>query len=112
MRKRAGALSKVPEADVLVTNPHHIAVALLYKKGEMRAPQVVAKGAGDLAARMRVLARRHRVPIVENRRLARTLFVKCRLDAGVPESAFAETARILAWVYALRDLRAAKTVPA
>jgi flagellar biosynthetic protein FlhB len=108
MRKRAGALSKVPEADVLVTNPQHIAVALLYRKDEMRAPQVIAKGAGDLAAKMRELARRHRVPIVENRRLARALFVKCRLDAAVPDSAFAETARILAWVYALRELQGSR----
>ena len=106
MRKRAGALRKVPDADVLVTNPRRIAVALVYRQGEMQAPQVVAKGAGDLAAKMRELARRHGVPIVENRRLARTLFVKCRLDDAVPAAAFAETARVLAWVYAMRELRA------
>lgn len=108
MRKRVGAARKVPEADVLVTNPRRIAVALLYRKSDMPAPQVIAKGAGDLAAKMREFARRHRVPIVENRRLARTLFVKCRLDDAVPASAFAETARVLAWVYAMRELRAGR----
>ena len=102
MRKRSGALRKVGEADVLVTNPRRLAVALRYRREEAAAPRVIAKGAGELAARMRELARRHRVPIVENRPLARTLFVKCRLDQAIPAGAFPQTARILAWVYALR----------
>jgi flagellar biosynthetic protein FlhB len=105
MRKRAKALRKVPEADVLITNPTHLAVALRYRTREMTAPQVLAKGAGELAGRMKLLARRHRVPIVENRALARALFLGAELDAPIPQAAFAEVARLLAWVYALREMR-------
>jgi flagellar biosynthetic protein FlhB len=106
MRKRAKALRRVPEADVLITNPSHLAVALRYRREEMTAPQVLAKGAGDIAERMKRLARRHSVPIVENRPLARLLFLKGVLDAPIPQAAYAETARVLAWVYALRELKA------
>jgi flagellar biosynthetic protein FlhB len=106
MRKRAGALKRVPEADVLITNPQHLAVALLYRREEMRAPMIIAKGAGELAQRMKRLARRHSVPLVENKPLARALFLRGALDGAVPEPTYPQVARVLAWVYALRDLRA------
>jgi len=112
MRKRGQALRRVPEADVLITNPRRIAVALLYRRAEMAAPQVIAKGAGELAARMRHLAHRHRVPMFENRKLARTLFLKAQLEGPVPAATFAEVARVLAWVFALRELRAGRERPA
>lgn len=112
MRKRAKSLRRVPEADVLITNPRRLAVALAYRAGEMAAPQVLAKGAGELAARMRLMARRHAVPVVENRRLARRLFLESQIDGPIPQAAFAEAARVLAWVYALRGLRQAQERPA
>jgi len=106
MLKRSRALRKVPSADVVVTNPTRIAVAICYRHGEMAAPLVVAKGAGDLAARMREIARRHGIPIVENRTLARALFRKVDYDNPVPEELYPHVARILVWVYAMRKARA------
>jgi flagellar biosynthesis protein FlhB len=101
--KRAGSLSKVPEADVLITNPTHLAVALKYERGTMIAPQVIAKGAGELAARMKLIAREHRVPVVENKSLARKLFRKVALEQGIPEALYPAVAKILVWVFALRE---------
>jgi flagellar biosynthetic protein FlhB len=108
MRKRAKALRRAPEADVLITNPSHLAVALRYRREEMSAPQVLAKGAGELAARMKHIARRRGVPVLENRPLARELFLHAELDAPIPAAAYAETAKVLAWVYTIRELKGAK----
>ena len=105
MRKRSRALKRVSDADVLITNPRHLAVALLYRREEMGAPQVIAKGAGELAQRMATLARRHGVTVVENRGLARALFLRAELDEPIPPATYPEAARVLAWVYALRELR-------
>jgi flagellar biosynthesis protein FlhB len=105
MLKRGKALTRVKDADVLITNPSHLAVALMYRKGEMSAPRVVAKGAGDLAAAMRALARKSGVPIVENRPLARRLFRSAGLEQPIPEDAYQEVARVLAWIYAARTAR-------
>jgi flagellar biosynthetic protein FlhB len=102
MRKRALSLRKVAKADVLVTNPTRLAVALQYEHGAMAAPQVVAKGAGRLAAAMRRIASRHGVPIVENRRVARALFREVPVDGAVPAAHFAAVARIVVWVLAMR----------
>ncbi len=101
--KRSKALGRVPDADVLITNPNHLAVALLYKRGEMTAPHVIAKGAGDLALKMKMVARNHAVPVVENKPLARSLFKKADLDNAIPEALFPVVARLLAWVYAARN---------
>lgn len=100
--KRSKSVKKVGSADVLVTNPTHVAVALSYRHGEMPAPQVLTKGAGDLARRMRLEAQRCCVPIVQNPPLARALFFEVDQDQYVPEHHFAQVARILRWVYAAR----------
>jgi len=105
MRKRSQALKRVPEADVLITNPTHVAVALRYRREELPAPQLIAKGAGELAARMKRLARRHGVPVVEDKPLARRLFLRGALDAPIGPAEYPRVAKILAWVYALRELR-------
>lgn len=97
--KRGKALRRVPEADVLITNPTHLAVALLYKRGEMRAPELIAKGSGDLAQNMKVLARQHRIPLVKDKDLARRLYRQVEVEAAIPESLYAPVARLLAWVY-------------
>lgn len=103
--KRAASLGRVKDADVLITNPVHLAVAIRYARAEQDAPVVVAKGAGFLAARMRAVARRHRVPVMENRRLARALFHRVALDRAVPAEHYVAIARILLWAYALRRRR-------
>lgn len=102
-RQRSKALGRVPDADVLITNPNHLAVALLYKRGEMTAPHVIAKGAGELALKMKTVARKHAVPVVENKPLARKLFKKTDMDSAIPEALFPAVARLLAWVYAARN---------
>jgi flagellar biosynthetic protein FlhB len=105
--KRAGALKRVPDADVLITNPVHLAVALRYERDCMNAPQVTAKGAGRLAGAMRALARKHRVPVVENPELARELFKRVELEQPIPEDAYPAVAQILMWVYRQREGQAA-----
>jgi len=95
-------LKEVPEADVIVTNPTHFAVALRYRPGKDKAPVVTAKGADELAATIRSLARRHGIPIIENRPLARALYKTVKVGKAVPESLFTAVARVLAQVYAAR----------
>lgn len=103
--KRSAGLQRVKDADVLITNPVHLAVAIKYERDQVDAPLLIAKGSGEMAAHMKVIARRHNVPIVENRKLARALFHRVKFDAPVPERHFADVAKILVWVYSLRDAR-------
>jgi flagellar biosynthetic protein FlhB len=105
MLKRSKALRKLPSADVLITNPTHLAVALSYEHGKASAPQVVAKGAGDVARKMREVASRHHIPIVQNRVLARALFREVDYDGFVPEKWYPQIAKIMVWVYAMRESR-------
>ncbi|MDB5856575.1 MAG: type secretion exporter [Ramlibacter sp.] len=107
MLKRSRALHNTRTADVVVTNPTHYAVALRYAHGQMPAPQLVAKGAGQLAAAMREIAWRHRIPIVQNPPLARQLFRDMAIDEHVPSAFHADVARIIVWVFALREQRRA-----
>jgi flagellar biosynthesis protein FlhB len=100
--KRARQLAKVRSADVLLTNPTHYAVALEYRHGEMPAPMITARGAGELAQRMRDQARRHGVPVVQHIPLTRALFALDETQLLVPEEHFGQVARILRWVYAAR----------
>ena len=98
-RKRM--MAEVPKADVVVTNPTHISVALAYRRGEMDAPRVVAKGADHLAMRIREIAQEHDVPLVENVPVARAL-LKLEIGATIPEELFKAVAEILAYVYNLK----------
>ena len=106
--KRSKGLTQVPEADVLITNPVHYAVAVKYRHGEMLAPQVVAKGAGNLARKMREVAARHNVVVVQNPPLARALFRQVETEQYVPETLYPQVAKILVWVYAMRRNKAAE----
>lgn len=99
---RRRMMQKVPKADVIITNPTHFAVALLYDAKTMLAPQVVAKGIDETAQRIREVARQHDVPIVENKPLARALYQTVELDEFVPGSLFQAVAEVLAYVYRLR----------
>jgi flagellar biosynthesis protein FlhB len=92
-------LSAVAQADVVLVNPTHLAVALKYQPGR-GAPKVVAKGAGAIAARIRQRAHEHRVPVVQDKPLARTLYRICELDEEIPAELYVAVARILAFVMA------------
>jgi flagellar biosynthesis protein FlhB len=100
--KRTRQLAKVKSADVLLTNPTHYAVALEYRYGEMPAPMITARGAGEMARRMREEAQRRMVPVVEHPPLARALFATKDAESFVPEEYFEQVARVLRWVYAAR----------
>ena len=99
-RARQRMMQAVPKATVVLTNPTHYAVALSYTQGSKQAPRVVAKGADDVAARIRDLAREHRVPVVPNPPLARTLF-QVPLDQEVPREQFQAVAAVIAYVWRL-----------
>jgi flagellar biosynthetic protein FlhB len=103
--KRTKGVARVAEADVLITNPVHYAIAVKYKHGEMSAPLVIAKGAGTLAAKLREAAYRNEVMVVQNPPLARALFKAVDSDEYVPEGLYPEVAKILVWVYAMRAAR-------
>ena len=103
--KRSLALRRTRDADVVVTNPTHLAVALRYVHGRMESPRIVAKGAGLLAAAMRRIAARHSIPVVPNPTLARALYHGSPIDSGIPQELYAPVARILVWVFAMRDAR-------
>jgi flagellar biosynthetic protein FlhB len=98
--KRTGALRRVPEADVLITNPTHLAVALKYERGRSPAPRCIAKGAGETALRMRTMAARAGVIVLERRQLARELFDEVDVDGLVPESLYEPVARLYAEIAA------------
>ena len=95
-------MQEVPKADVVVTNPVHLAVALCYESAEMSAPRVLAKGAGGTAERIKILAREHHIPIVENRELARSLYKMVEIGNEVPSTLYQAVAEVLAYVYQLR----------
>ncbi len=92
----------VPKADVVITNPTELAVAISYEPETMAAPVVVAKGAGVIAKRIRTLALEHGVPIVENKPLARALFSEVEIDQPVPTDKYSAVAEVLAYVYLLK----------
>lgn len=96
-------MQNVPEADVVITNPTHFAVALSYKENEGEAPKVVAKGKDLVAQKIKEIARENGVEIVENRELAQTLFRYCEIGEMIPVSMYQAVAEILAHVYRLKN---------
>ncbi len=100
------AAQKTEEADVVITNPTHFAVALRYKHAQMGAPKVMAKGVDYVALRIRKQARHANIPIVENRGLARALYYSVEMDQEIPEKLFRPVAEILAFIYKLNKERA------
>lgn len=94
--------ASVPKADVIVTNPTELAVAIQYDPQEMAAPVVVAKGAGVLAARIRKLGLENNVPIVERKPLAQLLYKNVKIGRPVPTDSYAAVAEVLAYVYQLK----------
>lgn len=96
---KAKALAEVPNADVIVTNPTHIAIALRYDRKTMRAPKIVAKGIRLNALKIREIAQQYQVPIMENKPLARMLFKHGKVGGEIPAQLYAAVAEVLAWVY-------------
>lgn len=100
---RSRMMSDVPKADVVVTNPTEIAIAIQYDQKTMIAPLVVAKGEGFVAQKIRDLAREHKIPIVENKPLARALLAQVEIGEGIPEDLYRAVAEVLAFVYRLKN---------
>ena len=101
-------INAVPEADVVVTNPIHLAIVIRYQPGQDSAPIVTAKGSESVAAYIRSLAREHCVPIVENKPLARLMWRKVKVGNAIPTSLFEAVANILAKVFRARAERDAR----
>lgn len=98
-------MAMVPSADVVITNPTHLALALKFDAATMAAPQVVAKGADLIAAKIREVAEAHGVPLVENKPLARSLFKLTEVGDAIPVELYRAVAEVLAYVYRLRGRR-------
>ncbi|MBY0010085.1 flagellar biosynthesis protein FlhB [Paenibacillus typhae] len=98
-------MQEVPNADVIITNPTHFAVALKYDGTTMEAPQIVAKGQDYVALRIRELAKEHGVTTMENKPLARALFQRAEIGDVVPQDLFQAVAEVLAYVYKLKGKR-------
>lgn len=94
-------MSEIPKADVVITNPTHIAVVLKYSDN-LPAPQLVAMGADHVAEKIKEIARQHNIPIVENKPLARTIFKTLKIGQVIPRELFVAVAEVLSYVYRLR----------
>lgn len=95
-------MADVPKADVIVTNPTHYAVALQYNDKKMSAPKVLAKGAGDIALKIREIGAEHRVPTLEAPPLARALYKHAEIGKTIPATLYAAVAEVLVWVYQIK----------
>jgi flagellar biosynthesis protein FlhB len=94
-------MAAISGADVVMLNPTHVAVALKYEPGKS-APRVIAKGAGEVAARIRERAAEHRIPMVQDIPLARALYAACEVNQEIPEELYGAVARVLAFVMSLK----------
>lgn len=101
-RARRRMMAAVPKASVIITNPTHYAVALAYDRGSKGAPRLVAKGADEVAARIRDLGRAHRIPLVANPPLARALF-RVDIDTEIPPEHFRAVAEVIAFIWRMRS---------
>jgi flagellar biosynthetic protein FlhB len=98
-------MEEVPKADVIVTNPTHYAIALRYDQETMLAPEVVAKGSGEVAANIRRVGLEHQIPMVESPMLARAVYFNTELGDAIPAGLYLAVAKILAYVFQLRVYR-------
>jgi flagellar biosynthetic protein FlhB len=95
-------MQALPEADVVITNPTHLAVAIKYDRETNKAPVVIAKGADFLAQKIKDIAKEHKIEIVENKPLARMLYYNVDLDTEIPQELYQMVAEVLAYVYGLK----------
>jgi flagellar biosynthetic protein FlhB len=101
---RRRMIDDVKNATVVITNPTHFAVALQYNRDSMLAPKVLAKGRDILAARIREEARKHEIPIVENKPLAQALYKTVEVGETIPAQLFAAVAEVLAYLVRIKQL--------
>jgi len=101
---RRRMMEAVPQADVVITNPTHLAVALKFDAASMVAPAVVAKGSGHIAERIKETARNHQVPIIEDKPLAQALFKMVEIGEFIPAELYRAVAEVLAYVYRLKGM--------
>jgi flagellar biosynthesis protein FlhB len=99
---RRRMMESVPEADVVITNPTHLAIALKFDAKEMEAPRVLAKGAGFIAQRIKEIAEKNNIPIIEEKPLARGLFKMVEIGDYIPAELYRAVAEVLAYVYRLK----------
>ncbi len=104
---QANMMRKVPEADVVVTNPTHFAVALEYRRSSMDAPTVTAKGQDHVAQRIKAIAAEHEVPVMENKPLARALYADCEIGDQIPVEHYQAVAELLKLVYRMNNQKEA-----
>jgi flagellar biosynthetic protein FlhB len=95
-------MSAIPKADVVITNPSHFAVVLKYDGSAMKAPTVVAKGADLIAKRIKEIAKKHKVPLVEDKLLAQTLYKTVEIGKEIPQKLYYAVAKVLSYVYQLK----------
>ena len=95
-------MQEIPDADVVITNPTHYAIAIKYADGDMDAPIVVAKGVDFVAQKIKLIAKEHEIVTVENRPLARSLYEQVEVGDRIPEEFFKAIAEILAYVYRIQ----------
>lgn len=96
-------MQEIPEADVVITNPTHFAIALKYDDENMDAPLVTAKGADFIALKIKEIAKKNDIVMLENRPLARALYYQGDIGRTIPEEFFKAVAEILAYVYRLKN---------
>jgi flagellar biosynthetic protein FlhB len=99
---RRRMMQDVPEADVVITNPTRLAVALKYDTSDMNAPKVLAKGAGKIAEKIRDLAAEHGIPVVEKKELAQNLYALVEIGQEIPPTLYQAVAEILAYIFRLK----------
>lgn len=98
-------IQEVPKADVVITNPTHFAVALKYDVTKNSAPVVLAKGMDDVALKIKEVARKHNVPLYEDKLLAQALYKSCKIGEEIPEKLFEAVAKILAFIFKAKSKR-------
>jgi len=96
-------IKELPSADVVITNPVHVAVALKYESSAMAAPKVVAKGARKMAERIKSIAMEHDIPIMENPELARALYKSVDVGVEIPPKFYQAVAEVLSYIYQLKN---------
>lgn len=99
-------MQEVPKADVIITNPTHLAIALKYEPGRMAAPTVIAKGEGYIAQKIREIAQANGVVLVENKPLAHAIYKTVEIGEAIPEKLYQAVAEVLAFVYRLKQKNA------
>jgi len=99
-------MAEVPKADVVITNPTHFAVALRYDVSKSGAPMLVAKGADQLAFKIREIAAANDVPVVSSPKLARAIYHTTELDMEIPSGLYLAVAQVLAYVFHLKNFKA------